>query len=94
MNRSNKSSYYRRILLIKKPRGTTTYKSKMMKSLEVNLRQDRVNRITTMLNNGMIPPGNSDKLHRFLLRKTRPGNEIRTWKNKKWDGYSNSAAML
>ena len=54
----------------------------MEKRLGVNLRQHYVNRITTMFNSGMIPRGNSDILHRFLLRKTRPGEEIRTCKNK------------
>ena len=29
-----------------------------------------VNRVTTMLCSGMIPPGNSDILHRFLLVKS------------------------
>ena len=84
------SSYYRRILLIQKPRGTTTYKSKMKKRLGVNLRQDYVNRATTMLNRGMILPENSDIdiLHRFFLGKTQPGEELRTWKkNKDWDSY-------
>ena len=40
-----------------------------------------------MLNSGMIPPGNSDIVHRFLLGKTRPGFEIRTWEKQSWDGY-------
>ena len=40
-----------------------------------------------MLNSGMILPGNSDIPHRLILWKTRPGEEIRTSKNKKWDGY-------
>ena len=37
------SSYYRRILLLNKPKGATTYKSKMEK------------RLSPMLNSGMIP---------------------------------------
>ena len=48
----------------------------MEKKLGIN--QDYVNRITTMLEYGMIPPGNSDIIHRFLLWKTRQGEEIRT----------------
>ena len=81
------SSYYRRILLLHKPKGTTTYKAKMEKRLGTTLKQSYVTRITTMLNSGMIPTGNSDILHRFLLGKTRPGDEIRNWKNQSWDGY-------
>ena len=64
-----------------------TYKSKMEKRFGVDLKQDYVNRVPTILNIGMIPPGNSDILHRLTLRKTRPGEEIRTWKNQNWDGY-------
>ena len=26
-------------------------------------------------------------IHRFLLGKTRPGEEIRNWKKQDWDGY-------
>ena len=59
----------------------------MEKRLGVNLRQGYVNRITAMLNSGVIPPGKSDIFHRFILEKTRPGEEIRTWKNNSWDGY-------
>ena len=40
-----------------------------------------------MLNSGMIPPGNRDIIHSLILGKTRPGEEIRTWKNKNLDGY-------
>ena len=46
----------------------------MEKRLGVNLRKGHVNRITAMLN-------------RFVLGKTRPGEEIWTWKNNSWDGY-------
>ena len=69
---SKGSSYYRRVLLLHKPKDTATYKAKMEKRLVVTLKQVYVNRITTMLNSGMIPPGNSDKVHRFLLGKTMP----------------------
>ena len=65
-------SYCRRILLLHKPKGTTT---KMEKRLKVTLKQSYVNRITAMLNSGMIPPGNSDIIHRFLLGKTWPDVE-------------------
>ena len=44
------SNYYRRILLIYKPRDTTTYKTKMEKRPGINLKQGYVNRVTTMLN--------------------------------------------
>ena len=52
----------------------------MKKRLGVYLRQDYVNRATTMLNRGMILPENSDIdiLHRFFLGKTQPGEELRT----------------
>ena len=43
------SSYYRRILLIHKPRGMTTYKTKMEKRLGVKPGKGYVNRVTTML---------------------------------------------
>ena len=59
----------------------------MEKRLGVTLKQSYVNKITAMLDLGMIPPGNSDLIHRFLLGKTRPGSEIRMWKNQSWDGY-------
>lgn len=81
------STYYRRILLLHKPKDTTNYKTKMEKRLGVNLKQSYVNRITAMLNSGMIPPGNSDIIRRFLLGKTRPGDEIWALKNQSWDGY-------
>ena len=54
----------------------------MEKRLGVTLKQSYVNKITAMLNPGMIPPGNSDIIHRLLLGKTRPGSEIQTWKNQ------------
>ena len=54
------SSYYRRILLLHNPKGITTYKAKMEKRLGITLRQSYVTRITTMLNSGMIPTGNSN----------------------------------
>ena len=72
------ASYCRRIPLIHKPRGTTTYKTEIKKRLGVNLRQGYVKRMTAMLDSGMIPPGNSDILYRFLLGKTRPVEEKRT----------------
>ena len=84
---SKGSSYYRRILLLHKPKGTTIYKAKMEKRLGVTLKQSYVNRITTMLSLGMIPPGNRVIAHRFLLGKTRPSSEIRMWMNQSWDGY-------
>ena len=43
-----------------KPSAYLGLKTRMEKRLEVNLRQDYVNRKTTMLNSGIIPPGNSD----------------------------------
>ena len=86
------SSYYRRILLIHKPRGTTTDKTNMEKRLGVNLGQGYVNRVMTMPNSGMIPLGNCDIIHRLLFGKTRPGEEIWTWKNKSWTAIINSAA--
>ena len=52
-------SYYRRILLLHKLKGTTTYKTKIEKRLGVTLKQSYVNRITAMVNSGMIPPENS-----------------------------------
>ena len=42
----------------------------MEKRLGVTLKQSYVNKITAMLNSGMIPPENNDMIHRFLLRKT------------------------
>ena len=37
----------------------------MEKRLGVTIKQSYVNRITTMFNSGMIPPENSDIVHRF-----------------------------
>ena len=59
----------------------------MEKMIGNTLKQSYVNRITAMLISGMIPTGNSDIIHRFLLGKTRPGEEIQIWKNQSWDGY-------
>ena len=59
----------------------------MEKRLGVTLKKSYVNRIMTMLNSGMIPTGNGDIIHRVLLGKTRPGEQIRTWKNQSWDDY-------
>ena len=72
-----------------KPRGTITYKSKMEKRFGVTLKQGYVDRVTTML---MIPPGNSDILHRLILRKTRSCEEIQKWKNQTGIAIVNSAA--
>ena len=58
-----------------------TYKSEMEKSLGVTFKQGYVNKVTEMLNSGMIPPGNSNIMHRLILGKTRVGEEIRNWKN-------------
>ena len=43
----------------------------MEKMLGITLKQSYVNRIRTMLNLGMIPTGNSDIIHRFLLRNAK-----------------------
>ena len=74
------SGYYRRILLLHKPASVVTYRSKLEKRFGVHLRQGYVNKITEMLNNGNIPPGNADILHRLILGKSRLGIEIRNWK--------------
>ena len=84
---SKGSGYYRRILLLHKPAGEVTYRSKLEKRFGIHLRQGYVKKITAMLNNGTIPPGNADILYRLILGKTRPGREIRSWKNSGWDGY-------
>ena len=47
----------------------------MEKRLGITVKQGYVNRITAMLNSGIIPPGNSDIIHSFLLGKARPGEE-------------------
>ena len=78
---SEGSSYYRRILLLHTPEGTTTYKSNMEKRLGPTLKQSYVNRITAMLNFGMILLGNSYITDRFLIVEIRPGEDIRMWKN-------------
>ena len=70
-------SYYRRILPIQKPGGKITYKTKMEKMFGVNLKQDYVNSVITMLISGMIPTENSDILHRLILGITRSGEELR-----------------
>ena len=69
-----------------------SYKAKIEKRLGVTLRQSYVTRIMTMLNTGMIPTGNSDIIHRFLLGKTRPGEEIQNWKTKTGMDSANNAA--
>ena len=61
---SKGSRYYRRVLLLHKPRGTTTYRTRMEKRLGVTLKQSYVNKVTAMLNSGIIPAGNSDIIHR------------------------------
>ena len=37
----------------------------------------------------IIPPGNSDIMHRLILGKTTKGEEIKDWKNECWDGKCN-----
>ena len=59
----------------------------MEKGFGVTLKQDYVNWVATMLNGGMILPENSNILHRFILGKTRPSEEIWRWKNQNLDGY-------
>ena len=54
----------------------------MDKRLGVTLKQSYFNRVTAMLYSSMIPPGSSDIIHRYLLRKTKSEEENRTW-----DGY-------
>ena len=75
------SSYCRHILLLHKTKRTINYRFKMEKRMGTNLKKSFVIKITTMLNSGMIPAGNSNIIHRFLLGKTRLGEEIRNWKN-------------
>ena len=60
--------------------SVVTYRSKLEKRFGVHLRQGYVNKITEMPNNGTVPPGNADIIHRLILGKTRPGIEIRNWK--------------
>ena len=65
-----------------------TYKAKMEERLGVTLKQGYVNRITTMLNSGMIPSGNNDIVHRFLLgKKSQVQRAGRGKTNQSWDGY-------
>ena len=45
-----------------------------------------------MLDIGMIPPGKCGILHRLILGKTRPSEEIRKWKNQNWMAIANRAA--
>ena len=59
----------------------------MEQSFGVTLNQGYVNRVTSILNSGMIPQGNSDIQHRLILGKKRAGEEIRKWKKQKWNGY-------
>ena len=49
----------------------------MVKKFGVTLNKGYVNRVAAMLNNGMIPTGKSDILHRLILGKTRTGEDIR-----------------
>ena len=80
------SSYYRRILVQKKPMGKKTFKMKMEKRLNVTLRQGYVCKVAEMLNKGMIPTNNGDILHRLILGKTKSGEEIKDWSNQDWNG--------
>ena len=41
--------------------------------IDISLNQDYLNSVTEMLNNYTIPAGNSDIMHRLILRKTRTG---------------------
>ena len=61
------SSYYRRILVQKKPMGKMTFKMKMEKRLDTTLRRGYVCKSAEMLNKGMIPTNNGDILHRLIL---------------------------
>ena len=80
------SSYYRRILVQKKPMGKMSFMMKMEKRLDMTLRQRYVCRVAEMMNKGMIPTNNSDILHRLILGKTKSGEFIKDWRNQNWDG--------
>ena len=79
------SSYYRRILVQKKPMGKKTFKMKMEKRLNVTLRQGCVCKVAEMLNKGMIPTNNGDILHHLILGKTKSGEVIKDWSSQDWD---------
>ena len=66
----------------------------MEERLEVNLREDYVNRVANMFDYSMIPPGNSNFFYKFILGKARPGEELQTWKNKNWDGYKHCCKVV
>ena len=68
--------YYRRILLKQKPTGSTTYREKMEKRFDITLKQDYVNKVTEMPNNGPIPTGKCDIMNHLILLKTRTGEVI------------------
>ena len=80
------SSYYRRILVQKKPMGKMTFKMKMEKRLDTTLRRGYTCRVAEMLNKGLIPNNNGDILHRLILGKTKAGAVIKDWSNQEWDG--------
>ena len=50
--------------------------------------------MTEMLNNGTIPPGNSDIVHRLILGKTKAGEVIKDWKSKEWDGVGRQCCSV
>ena len=54
----------------KKQKGKLTYKDKIEKRFDISLRQGYVNKVTGMLNSGMIPVNIGDILHRLVLRKS------------------------
>ena len=88
------SSYYRRILVQKKPMGKKTFKMKMEKRLNVTLRQGYVCKVAEMLNKGMIPTNNGDILHRLILGKTKSGEEIKDWSNQDWNGICRQCGTI
>jgi len=72
----NGSGYYRRIIIIRYLKALSPTRTGWKKRLGIILNQCYVNKVTTMLNSGMIPLGKSDIMHWIILGKTRAGEEI------------------
>ena len=58
------------------------------------LNQVSINKVMAMLNSGMIPPGNSEIMHRLILGKARAGEAVLKSKNQDWDGICKQCSKV
>ena len=66
----------------------------MEKRRDISLKQDYVNIVTEILNNGTIRTGNSDIMQRLIVGKTRAGEVIKVLKSGQWNGVCRQCCSI